>query len=116
MANDKKVKPLTGVFAQQMQGSTDQRTGKWTPDTDRYGKPIYSESFTVTVENGSKSELPSVITAKRIAKLVSGESKVANLDKSRDYVLVRTREFDDREGRTPAIKAWYRPKAEPVTI
>ena len=106
---------LTGVFAQQWQGSTNPRTGSWEPELDRNGKRIPSASVTVTIEDGSKSDLPTVLTAKRIAKLSELRPDLS-LDSSRDYVLTRTRQFDDRDGRTPAIRGWYRPKAEPISI
>ena len=106
---------LTGVFAQQWQGSTNPRTGSWEPELDRNGKRIPSASVTCTMENGAKGDLPTVLTAKRIAKLSELRPDLS-LDSSRDYVLTKTKQFDDRDGRTPAIRGWYRPKAEPISI
>ena len=109
-----KTKVLTGVFAQQWQGSIDQRTGQWNAEIDRNGKRIPSDAFTCTIVNGSKSDLDSVLTNTRVNKLQAARPDM-HLE-NKDYVLVRTREFDDRDGREPAIRGWYRPKAEPISI
>lgn len=112
----KKLKQITGVFAQQQLGSIDPRTGKWKPKVDQNENILYSTAFTFTMENTSKAEVPAVLTAKRIAGLKVIEPKAFRLDESKDYVLTRTQQFEERDGRPPAVKAWYRPKAEPVTI
>lgn len=106
---------LKGIFAQQWQGSLNPRSGAWEPELDRNGKRIPSSSVTVTIEDGSKGDLPTVLKSQRIAVLSELRPDLS-LDSSRDYVLTRTRQFDDRDGRTPAIRGWYRPKAEPISI
>ena len=110
-----KAKALTGVFAQQWQGSVHPQTGEWTADVDRNGNRIPANTFTVVVENGDTDDLPPVLSAKRIAKLNELRDDLL-LEDDKDYVLIRTRKFDGRDGRIPAIKAWYRPKAEPLSI
>ena len=109
----RKAKALTGVFAQQWQGSVD-RDGQWKADLDRNGNRIPANSFTCTIVNGSKSDLAPVLTKSRIAKLQAAYP--AFMLENKDYVLVRTREFDDRDGREPAIRGWFRPKAEAISI
>lgn len=110
-----KAKALVGIFAQQWQGSVHPKTQEWTADLDRNGNRIPAEAFTVVVENGTTDDLPPVISAKRVKKLSTLRDDL-HLQDAKDYVLVRSRDFDGRDGRIPAIKGWYRPKAEPISI
>ena len=111
-------KPITGVFAQQAKIKIDKRTGEKVVDKDANENVIYSNSFTFTMENKSKEDFPATISARRIQALKMVEPKAFRLDETKDYVRTNVISFkaSEEKGFPPAVRAWYRPKAEPVTI
>ena len=111
-------KPITGVFAQQAKIKIDKRTGEKVVDKDANENVIYSNSFTFTMENKSKEDFPATISARRIQALKMVEPKAFRLDETKDYVRTNVISFkaSEEKGFPQAVRAWYRPKAEPVTI
>ena len=104
-----KSKKIAIRIANTFRGSVNPRTQVFEHELDRSGRWIPSNNFRITVGN-QDTELPAVLTASAVAKLVSQKPSL-QVEADTSYHLVRKQELEPNEklGLQAGIAWFYRP-------